>query len=74
MAGSAPLIITAAALLVSAPPQLAGVLQKPSAPPPFQVLLPIFAKVVLHGGPHTLGILTAGSGVSTCTAPRVRFQ
>ncbi len=30
---------------------------------PFQVLLPIFAKVVLRGGPHTLGILTAGSGV-----------
>jgi MFS family permease len=30
---------------------------------PFMVLLPIFAKEVLHGGAHTLGILTAATGV-----------
>lgn len=30
---------------------------------PFMVLLPIFAKVVLHGGAHTLGILTGATGV-----------
>jgi MFS family permease len=30
---------------------------------PFMVLLPVFAKGVLHGGPHTLGLLTAASGV-----------
>lgn len=29
---------------------------------PFQVLMPIFASKVLHGGPHTLGILMAASG------------
>ncbi|MEO0092511.1 MAG: MFS transporter [candidate division WOR-3 bacterium] len=30
---------------------------------PYVVLLPIFAKVVLKGGPHTLGFLMAGAGV-----------
>jgi MFS family permease len=35
---------------------------------PFMVLLPIFAKVVLHGGPNTLGILTAATGVGAITA------
>ncbi len=30
---------------------------------PYMVLLPIFAGDVLHGGPHTLGLLTAAGGV-----------
>jgi MFS family permease len=30
---------------------------------PYSVLLPVFAAQVLHGGPHTLGWLTAASGV-----------
>ena len=30
---------------------------------PFMVLMPIFAKVVLHGGPHTLGFLTGAMGL-----------
>ena len=30
---------------------------------PFVVLMPIFAAQVLHGGPHTLGLLMAASGV-----------
>jgi MFS family permease len=30
---------------------------------PYSVLLPVFASTVLHGGPHTLGFLTAASGV-----------
>jgi MFS family permease len=29
---------------------------------PYMVLMPIFAAQVLHGGPHTLGLLTASSG------------
>ena len=29
---------------------------------PYLVLLPVFAKQVLHGGPNTLGLLTAASG------------
>ena len=29
---------------------------------PYTVLLPVFASTVLHGGPHTLGFLTAASG------------
>jgi len=29
---------------------------------PYQVLMPIFAGKILHGGPHTLGFLMAGSG------------
>jgi len=29
---------------------------------PFMVLMPIFARDVLHGGPHTLGFLTGASG------------
>jgi MFS family permease len=30
---------------------------------PFTVLMPIFAKTILHGGPHTLGFLMGGVGV-----------
>jgi MFS family permease len=30
---------------------------------PYMVLLPVFAKQILHGGPHTFGALTAASGV-----------
>jgi MFS family permease len=30
---------------------------------PYAVLLPVFAGEVLHGGPHTLGWLTAASGI-----------
>jgi len=30
---------------------------------PYMVLMPIFAAQVLHGGPHTLGLLTGASGV-----------
>lgn len=30
---------------------------------PFMTLMPLFASKVLHGGPHTLGFLTAASGV-----------
>jgi MFS family permease len=30
---------------------------------PFMVLMPIFASQVLHGGPHTLGLLLGASGV-----------
>ncbi len=30
---------------------------------PFMVLMPIFAAKVLHGGPHTLGLLLGASGV-----------
>ncbi len=30
---------------------------------PYTVLMPVFAAGVLHGGPHTLGILMASSGV-----------
>ena len=30
---------------------------------PYSVLLPVFAATVLHGGPHTLGWLTAASGL-----------
>jgi MFS family permease len=30
---------------------------------PFVVLMPIFAKTVLHGGPHTLGFLMAAMGL-----------
>jgi MFS family permease len=30
---------------------------------PFMVLMPIFAKVVLHGGAHTLGFLTGAMGL-----------
>jgi MFS family permease len=30
---------------------------------PFVVLMPIFASQVLHGGPHTLGLLMGASGV-----------
>jgi MFS family permease len=29
----------------------------------FQVLMPVFAKNILHGGPSTLGFLTAASGI-----------
>ena len=30
---------------------------------PYTVLMPIFAKDILHGGPHTLGFLMAASGM-----------
>lgn len=30
---------------------------------PYAVLMPVFARDILHGGPHTLGFLTAASGV-----------
>jgi MFS family permease len=30
---------------------------------PYSVLLPVFASAILHGGPHTLGFLTAAAGV-----------
>ncbi len=30
---------------------------------PFTVLLPVFAKAVLHGGPHTFGFLVGASGL-----------
>jgi MFS family permease len=30
---------------------------------PYQVLMPVFAKDVLHGGPHTLGFLMGASGL-----------
>jgi MFS family permease len=30
---------------------------------PYMVVLPVFASDVLHGGPHTLGLLTGASGV-----------
>ncbi len=30
---------------------------------PYSVLLPVFAGAVLHGGPHTLGFLSAASGM-----------
>jgi MFS family permease len=35
---------------------------------PYMVLLPIFAGRVLHGGPHTLGMLTGASGVGALAA------
>jgi len=35
---------------------------------PYMVLLPIFAAQVLHGGPHTLGLLTAASGVGALSS------
>lgn len=31
---------------------------------PYTVLMPVFASKILHGGPHTLGLLMAASGVS----------
>ncbi len=34
---------------------------------PYMVLMPIFAGQVLHGGPHTLGLLTAASGAGAVT-------
>ncbi len=30
---------------------------------PYAVLMPVFAKQVLHGGPHTFGLLMASTGV-----------
>lgn len=35
---------------------------------PFVTLLPIFASRVFHGGAHTLGVLTAASGVGALTS------
>src|SRR6266550_3182288 len=35
---------------------------------PYSVLLPVFASTVLHGGPHTLGFLTAATGLGAVTS------
>lgn len=35
---------------------------------PYTVLMPVFAAEVLHGGPHTLGVLMAASGVGALLA------
>jgi MFS family permease len=35
---------------------------------PFTVLLPVFTRQMLHGGPHLLGWLTAASGVGALTS------
>lgn len=35
---------------------------------PYAVLLPVFAKDIFHGGPHTLGFLMAAAGVGGVTA------
>ncbi|PIP06698.1 MAG: MFS transporter [Syntrophobacteraceae bacterium CG23_combo_of_CG06-09_8_20_14_all_50_8] len=34
---------------------------------PYAVLMPVFAKDILHGGPHTFGFLTAASGAGALT-------
>ena len=34
---------------------------------PYRVMMPIFAKDILEGGPHTLGFLMAGAGVGALT-------
>ena len=34
---------------------------------PYTVLMPVFARRVLHGGPHTLGFLMAASGLGALT-------
>jgi MFS family permease len=34
---------------------------------PYSILMPVFAKDVLHGGPHTFGFLMAASGVGALT-------
>ena len=35
---------------------------------PYSVLLPIFASEILHGGPHTLGLLTGATGLGAFTS------
>lgn len=35
---------------------------------PYMVLMPVFAVQILHGGPHTLGWLTAASGVGALSS------
>lgn len=52
VAGSAPI---RSILLLLALISLAGM--------PYTVLMPVFASVVLHGGPHTLGFLMGATGV-----------
>ena len=34
---------------------------------PYTMLMPIFAKTILHGGPHTLGFLMAAAGLGALT-------
>ena len=34
---------------------------------PYRVMMPIFAKDILQGGPHTLGFLMAGAGIGALT-------
>jgi len=34
---------------------------------PYQVLMPVFARDIFHGGPHTLGFLVAMSGIGALT-------
>lgn len=38
---------------------------------PYAVLLPIYAKEILHGGPHTLGMLTSAAGLGAVGAALV---
>lgn len=38
---------------------------------PYTVLLPIYAKEILHGGPHTLGLLTSAAGLGAVAAALV---
>jgi MFS family permease len=46
-------------LLLLALPSLVGI--------PYRVMMPIFAKDILQGGPYTLGFLMAGAGVGALT-------
>ena len=38
---------------------------------PYTVLMPVIAAEVLHGGPHTLGILMAATGVGALAGAAV---
>jgi MFS family permease len=35
---------------------------------PYTVLMPVFAKTIIHGGPHTFGFLMGASGIGALTA------